>query len=503
VSRERESKLIAPAAVYLPDLDGLVAGMSTVALDERHLDATYYDTARLDLARWGITLRHRSGESGPPWTLKLPEGQALSALVRRELSFEGPPGTVPAAALDLIRAYVRSRPLIEVARLRTDRSPLEVRDGAGQPLAEIVDDRVTVYPGQQHTDEFREIEVEVLTPGRVGDRLLAAAVDRLVAAGCVAEPPVPKLVRALGPSALKPPELIVPPLERDIPLGQLVRHALARSVIQILHHDPGVRLGDDPEDVHQFRVGARRLRSDLRTFAPLLEPAPLQELRDELRWLGSVVGAVRDADVLAERLRGRAQALPEPDAPGVQALLSLLADQADAARMAMLSTLGSSRYVALVDALVTAANNPPIRPERADQANRRAARAAARFVRRPWRRLTDAVAALGDDPSDMALHNVRILAKRCRYAAEAVVPVADRRAARFAAALADVQTVLGDHQDTVIAEAWLRDAAAAIPEGGIAAGELILLQRCQRATLRAQWPPTWRKASSKKLCSWI
>lgn len=503
MTSEREAKLIASALVRLPDLDGLVPGVTAAALAERHLDAVYYDTAQLDLARWGITLRHRSGEGGPPWTLKLPEGQAGPELLRRELSFEGPPGTVPAAARDLVSAYVRSHPLTSVARLRTDRSPLELRDATGQRLAEIVDDRVTANQGRQRADEFREIEVEVFTQRRVGGRLLTAAVDRLVAAGCRADPPIPKLVRALGPRALEPPELIVSPVARNAPLSQLVRHTLARPVTQILHHDPGVRLGDDPEDVHQFRVGTRRLRSDLRAFAPLLQPAPLLELRDELRWLGSAVGAVRDSDVLAERLRTQAQSLPEPDAPGVHLLLSLLTNQADTARTAMLSALRSPRYIALLDALVKTANEPPIRPERAEQTNRPAARAATKFVRRPWRRLTDAVAALSDDSPDAALHSVRILAKRCRYATEAVAPVADRQAARFAAALADVQTVLGDHQDTVIAEAWLRDAAITAPKGAVAAGELIFLQQCQRATLRAQWPAIWKTACAKELSSWI
>ena len=238
---------------------------------------------------------------------------------------------MPAAAEDLVRALVRSRPLIPVARLHTDRTPIEVSDETGRTLAEIVDDHVTVYRDKHNTDEFREVEVEVFAAGRVGDRLLSAATDRLVAAGCRDDPPIPKLVRALGRRALEVPEPTVPPVDRDTSLGNLVRHAIARCVSQVLRHDPGVRLGDDPEDVHLFRVGARRLRSDLRTFAPLLEPAPLAELRDELRWLGAAVGAVRDNDVLAERLRTQAGPLPEPDAAGVQALMGLLAAQADTA----------------------------------------------------------------------------------------------------------------------------------------------------------------------------
>jgi CHAD domain-containing protein len=84
---------------------------------------------------------------------------------------------------------------------------------------------------------------------------------------------------------------------------QLVRHALAGSVAQIVRHDAGVRLGGDAEHVHQFRVATRQLRSDLRTFAPLLEDGWGMGLRAELGWLAAQVGPVREIDVLAERLQ--------------------------------------------------------------------------------------------------------------------------------------------------------------------------------------------------------
>ena len=183
--------------------------------------------------------------------------------------------------------------------------------------------------------------------------------------------------------------------------------------------------------------------------------------------------------------------------------MGLLAAQADTARAAMLSALRSDRYLTLLDALVQIANKPPIRAEHQAQADRAAAGAATSFVQRPWRRLNDAVAHLGDEPADAALHRVRILTKRCRYAIDAVAPVADHRATLLAAALADVQTVLGDHQDAVIAEAWLRDAAATTPQGALAAGELILIQRSERTNLRTQWPPTWKRASANELRSWL
>jgi inorganic triphosphatase YgiF len=104
MSVEREAKLVAPADFKLPTLDGLVNGIVAAPVVRRQLDATYYDSAGFLLARSGVTLRHRTGEAGPAWTLKLPGSQAASALVRRELVFECPASTVPAQAHDLLVA---------------------------------------------------------------------------------------------------------------------------------------------------------------------------------------------------------------------------------------------------------------------------------------------------------------------------------------------------------------------------------------------------------------
>lgn len=500
---ELEAKLIAPHELVLPDLSGLVDGATAVRLPVRHLVAVYYDTAELRLTRNRITLRYRSGEDGPPWTVKLPEGSSGAALRRAEVSFDGPPGPVPPQAADLVRAYARSRPLVPVAHLRTDRTPVEIRDRDGRRLAEITDDRVAVQDGTaRRTGRFREVEVELHAEGRVGRDLLGRATRRLVAAGCRADPPVPKVIRALGLRASGPPDVVVPPTGADATVSALVRHAIARSVSQIMRHDPGVRLGEDPEDVHQFRVATRRLRSDLRTFASLLDPQPVGELRDGLRLLGARAGTARDTDVLLSRLRARTGLLPEQDAAGVEQLIRRLHRQADAVRAAMLEALRSPGYDQLLEALVSAAAHPPIAAAPPGLADRSAADLVPGLIRRPWRRLKRAAQALTKDSPDTEWHAVRIRSKRCRYASEAVAPVAGHKAGRFAAAVATVQTILGDHQDTVVAEAWLRDTAAA-STACITAGELITVERAERARLRSRWPAVWKRASARKLRRWF
>ncbi|MGH9284374.1 MAG: CYTH domain-containing protein, partial [Acidimicrobiales bacterium] len=111
---EREVKLGAWPGFQVPDLGGLGDGLVPVPLGRRTLTATYYDTADLRLARWGASLRHRTGDE-PAWTVKLPRHSDGPALVRREVGFEGPAGVVPAGAAALVLAFARSSPLVAVA----------------------------------------------------------------------------------------------------------------------------------------------------------------------------------------------------------------------------------------------------------------------------------------------------------------------------------------------------------------------------------------------------
>ena len=92
----------------------------------------------------------------------------------------------------------------------------------------------------------------------------------------------------------------------------VIRSAIAVSTVRLTSSDPVVRAGEDPEGVHKARVAARRLRSDLRTFRPYLDRDWADALRDEIGWLGRLLGPVRDAEVLAARLRRRVAAMVGP-----------------------------------------------------------------------------------------------------------------------------------------------------------------------------------------------
>ena len=477
----------------------MVQGAAAMPVETVRLETVYYDTPDLRLARWGVSLRRRSGEG---WTLKLPPlpagpGRPAAVLERDELVFEGGPRKPPQAALGILRAYVRKAELAPVARLSTVRRRVRLVDSGGAPLAEVVDDEVSVRDGRRVAARFREIEVEA--PAVNGsDGVMSALVGVLRRAGAGAPDPTPKYVRAIGPRAHEPPEVWPQPISPDAPARDVIRSAMAEPIASLLRHDPLIRAGRDPEAVHQARVATRKLRSNLRTFSPLLDTQWSEPLRSELGWLAMALGAVRDREVLLGRLRTRASGLPPADARSASGLLKLLAAEIDVLRGRLMADLDSDRYVELLGQLVQASLTPSTLAE----AEQSASAVLPALAAGPWKRLRSAVRQLPDVPSDPELHRIRILAKRARYAAEAVAAVAGPQAAAFAKAAARLQTVLGEHQDAVTAQAWLR-AARVSGRKAFVAGELIALERIDAEQARARWPKAWTALDRKALREWM
>jgi CHAD domain-containing protein len=252
--------------------------------------------------------------------------------------------------------------------------------------------------------------------------------------------------------------------------------------------------------VHQARVATRRLRSDLRTFRSVVLADRVEPLRDELRWLGQLLGAVRDNDVLRRRLAAEVDELDDEDREAGRKLLAVLDGQRASHLAALHEALDSHRYLALLDALVELATDPPLLPEAGEPARSTLPRLAVK----PWEHLTRNIAGLPKRPSNEELHRVRILAKRARYAAEAASPVVPP-AGRYAAALADLQGVLGDHQDAVVGEAWLRSVVRDGCDGGeaFAAGLLVSKERSVARRHRDRWRDVWDAANRKKLRGWL
>jgi CHAD domain-containing protein len=268
----------------------------------------------------------------------------------------------------------------------------------------------------------------------------------------------------------------------DLPPGQALAAALRRQYTELLAHDPGTRLGSDPEDLHQLRVATRRLRAFLRAGRPLVDRDWADGLRDELAWLGGSLGPVRDLDVLIEHLRADVESLDDEDREAASTLLGELTKERRTARRRLLRALGSDRYLQLLDR-VEAAAEPPLTAE-ADTG-----------LRDIWqgehKRLRKTVDALPAEPADDELHEVRIKVKRARYAGELAGLDAYVKAAKR------LQDVLGQHQDAVVAEERLRGLAASLPDAALAAGRLVDRQRTRRAVARADWAGAWKRLAKQ------
>jgi CHAD domain-containing protein len=500
IPHEREAKVSVWPGFRLPELRERIPWVVTGEPEEQVLDARYYDAADLRLIRLGITLRHRTGEGDDAgrWTLKLPQPSEGLELDRLEMEEVGPADAPPEHMVRAVKGVLRGAALVPVAHLQTQRKVIPIHDPAQRPLGSLDDDVVTAFEGDEVGLRFREVEIE-LAPGAPAS-LISAVVGALRAAGAGAPDHTPKLARALGPRAAAPADPAVPALSRDASTAVVFQNAVAGSVRRLLLHDPIVRLDAGEEGVHQARVATRRLRSDLRTFRPLLLADRVEPVRDELAWLGDLLGGVRDADVLRRRLAGEVEELDEEDREAGGKLLAVLDGQRAPRLAALHEALDSARYVALIETLVDLALTPPLLAEAGEPARTTLPKLAAT----PWKHLGRNIAGLPKHPSDEELHRVRILAKRARYAAEAAAPVLPA-AGKHAAAIAELQGILGDHQDAVVGESWLR-AVTRDGCGGaeaFAAGLLVSRERSAASRYRGRWRAIWDAANQKKLRAWL
>jgi CHAD domain-containing protein len=474
VAKEQELKLVASEEF------GSVEELGE-PIEDRAFTSVYYDTRDRALASAGVTLRRRLENGKNLWQLKLP-GEGF----RRELELPGGPARPPRALRDPLFALVREDELEEAARLKTHRSGVRVQED-GRSSAEIVVDSVSVLDNGRVESTFREIEVELLEgDSRILDRIGRALRRR----GALASDGRPKLFRALGFAPRPVPE----PKAGASPLLH-VAAVLEKQRREILAHDPGVRADADIEYVHDMRVATRRSRAVLRAGRPLLDSAVSEPIRAELKWLGSVLGTVRDLDVLLEHLRAQVDALPNEDRFAGQRLLQLLSGERELARAELLEALECGRYLALLDRLADFAREP------AASGREKPLRS---LASRQFERVRAAVASLPSEPTNEDLHRIRVLTKRARYSAELAEPVVGRPATRFVARAKLVQDVIGEHQDAVVAAERIQVllGAARGRRVAFAAGRLVEREEQRRLQARAAFPEAWRRFDKSGRRAW-
>lgn len=466
-------------AARLPDLSG-AAPVATVT-DEgvRELDAVYYDTADRRLAAAGITLRRRTGGPDEGWHLKLPvaepavPGAAPGAVpgARDEIRTPLTVSAIPRALTALVRSRTRDVPLAPLMRIVSRREVRHLLAADGTLLAEASTDTVTATrltdgnltdgkTDAKASAHWTEIEIE-LAEG--ADPALLDTLDPLLRKAGLRPSKAPsKLARALRETGLgEPPRRTAAGPPAEAPAGDHVLAFLRAQAEAVAALDPGARLGTE-DAVHQMRVATRRLRSSFRSYGKVLDRRATDPLAQELKWLAAELGVDRDREVLAERLRERLDELPRALVRGpVRARLRTWSTAGRrGSRRRLTAVLDSARYLTLLDGLDALLADPPLREAAAGPPHTVLAKAMLRDYGRLAGRVEHALATTPGHDRDTALHDARKAAKRARYAAEAATPALGKEAKRFAQQMKSVQTLLGDHQDSVMARGTLRAIAA-------------------------------------------
>ncbi|MEV4923975.1 CYTH and CHAD domain-containing protein [Streptomyces roseoverticillatus] len=494
---ERKYEADAPAAAAsLPDLSR-VAGVAAVTDEGPYkLDAVYYDTADRRLAAAGITLRRRTGGSDEGWHLKLPVAPGVRDEIRAPLSPD-----VPRALAALVRARVRRAALVPLVRIRSRRTVSRLLDAQGTLLAEASADRVRADRLGDGGRSARWTEFEVELGSGTDPAFLDTVEKRLRKEGLRPSDAPSKLARALQETGGKKKKKETADHE-PATAGDHVLAYIRQQTDAVLAYDTAVRR-DAEDSVHQMRVATRRLRSAFRTYGDVLDRRATDPLGAELKWLAEELGADRDREVVTARLKDGLAGLPGTLVLGpVRARLRIhAAGRARGSRKRVLALLDGERYLALLDALAGLLADPPLRKAAAHPAPEVLAGA----VLHDYERLAGRVEkALGTGPGpvrDTALHEARKAAKRARYAAEAATPALGKPAKRFASRMKDVQTLLGDHQDSVMTRTALRALAVRAHAAGESTFTLGLLygreEQCAARDER-ELPEVWRKASRKR-----
>ncbi|MGW6845722.1 CYTH and CHAD domain-containing protein [Streptomyces sp. NPDC054958] len=494
IERKFEFSKAKSARRGVPDLTGTAAIAAVSDQGTVDLDAVYYDTPDQRLAAAGLTLRRRTGGADEGWHLKLPVSPGVRDEIGAALS-----DTVPPALAALVRSRVRGAGLRPQVRLLSSRKVSHLLDAGGALLAELSTDAVVAERGDA-TAAWTEVEVE-LADG-VDPALLDAVEQTFRKAGLKVSDAPSKLARALAETAAEPPARP----GGGGPEGTAGAHVLAYLTEQrdaLVAQDPAVRR-NLPDSVHQMRVATRRLRSAFKTYRKVLDREATDPLGDELRWLAAELGVDRDQEVLMERLQAHLAELPRTllTGPVRSRLRTWNSSRRSGSRRRALAALDSDRYVTLLNTLDALLDAPPLLDGATEPPGKILPKAVLHDYARLATRIDGALALDEGHERDLALHEARKAAKRVRYAAESAVPELGKPAKHLAKAVKKVQTLLGDHQDSVVARDALRGLAAQATAAGEPAFTWGLLYGREEALAERrerELPEIWAKVSAPAL----
>jgi CHAD domain-containing protein len=484
---------------------GVVANGNGVTQVDRYFET---DDWRFRRAGYSLRVRRVGRRREAEMTLKGLDGASADTpglRSRRELSealaaadglplshATGPVGT-------RVRAVAGTKPLLPLFEVRTRRRTFFLKV-EGLPPGEIALDETAIRPpGGGAPARLRRVEVEV--PEEALQRLEPFV--RELREACALQPAgLSKFEAGILSSDLRPspPERFgATTIEPEMSSGAVALAVLRRQFSAMLAKEPGTRLGDDIEELHDMRVATRRLRAALALFSDVLPETALKG-RDDLGWIGRMLGAVRDLDVQIELLDTWLDALDDADRDALTALRSLLNEQRDAARTEMLEMLDSRRYAAFVSRFGRTLRARHL--ARSGPASRPARELAPDLIESRFRSVRKGAARIGPASPAADYHRLRIRGKRLRYALEFLADLYPGATRPLVRRLVVVQDVLGLHQDADVAIQRLRHLAVSsgddLDPGTIfAMGEVAERYRHSMTELREQFPAAYAGLSGK------
>ena len=461
-------------------------GLSVVPGATRELTDTYYDTEDWRFYRAGYALRVRREGKGAEATMKslAPSEGALRR--RREISEplegnvkspKGARGPVGERARRLAGAR-DLRPLFEIRTRRRafvllSERPSATADGSsgqkivedasgdirareaerGAAIGELALDEAKISGDGEAPTRLSRIEVEVASDAAPRDGV-EEFVDGLRDDLGLRPTEASKFRTGLATAGLSPvvaPDLGTTQIDASLSAGEVAFAVLRRHFAVMLAHEPGVRLGEDPEDLHDMRVATRRLRATLKLYSDAL-PKRAERYERDLRYVASALGEVRDLDVHLERLAEEASKNGEVR----EEVVALLEERRVGARRRMLETLDSNRYERLVSNFTGT-----LRRGRSPSPTNSILEDAPVLVRRRYKRVRKDVEALTEDSPPEDFHDLRKKGKRLRYALEPLQEIYGKPAKKMVKLLKTIQDDLGDHQDLIVAARLMEELGVA------------------------------------------
>jgi triphosphatase len=459
---------------------GTIDGLTLEPRSTQQIFDTYLDTDDWRIRRAGFALRVRSESGTTEATLKSLHSASTEVADRRELT-ETLNSSDSAAIRESIGpvgirvcAVSGARTLLPLFELRTSRQRFAIRksDEARQ-LGEIsLDETVISRPHGEPQANMLRVEVEALTETHGPLRSLVKTLRSNCALEAASDTKYSLGLRSVG---LAPPaqEFAATSVDASMTIVEVATVDLRRYMAAWLVHEPGARLGDDPEDLHDLRVAGRRLDAILRQFKAFL-PAEFLKVRATLKTVLRALGRVRDLDVALEELRDFSHKLPKADRVGAEPLREYLLSERGRARAQMLSVLDSVWVQKGLQGLILQLAAPVAASE--TSAADLALHASPGLIRRRFRKLRKRADLLGVDSSTEEYHEVRSQVKKLRYALEAVAALYGKSAVEMVRALRRWQENLGVQQDAAVAMRRL-NALAGAQAKSIPAETLFLMGR--------------------------